>query len=62
MKVIIGMQNVAKGVFLSNLEKTRIQETRKERQLRIKKERRKQLIDSLNSVGYGYHEQQGWFK
>ena len=62
MKIFIGMRNVAKGVFLSNLEKTRIQETRKERQLRIKKERQKQLEDSFNSVGYGYHEQQGWFK
>ena len=62
MKIFIGMRNVAKSLFIDRLEIKTTIETRQQRQKRIRDKRRKQLEDSFNSVGYGYHGQQGWFK
>ena len=62
MKIFIGMRNVAKGLFVDRLEIKTAIETRQQRQKRVRDKRRKQLKDSFNSVGIGYHEQQGWFK
>ena len=62
MKIFIGMRNVAKDLFVDRLEIKTATETRQQRQKRVRDKRRKQLEDSFNSVGIGYHEQQGWFK
>ncbi len=60
MNLFQALENVRLGLFIQRLEKLKTIETRKQRKLRVGKERTKQLEDSFNSVGLGYHKQHGW--
>lgn len=57
MNLFQALENVRLGLFIQRLEKLKTIETRKQRKLRVAKERTKQFEDSFNSVGMGYHKQ-----
>ena len=56
MKLIQAMQNVTSGVFIQSWSKTNGQMTRKERQLKAKKVREKQIDDAILSTGIHHRE------
>lgn len=62
MNVLIDLKNAVSGIFVGRFKKIDIHQDRGERRKAILKKRRKQLIDSYNSVGDGYHKQHGWIE
>lgn len=56
MNLIQAMQNVTSGVFIQSWSKANSQMTRKERQLKAKKVREKQIDDAILSTGIHHRE------
>lgn len=61
MKLLHDFKKTINGFFITSWGKLTSIETRAQRQKRMRDERRKQLMDSFNADGYGYHKQKGWF-